>query len=156
MESEIGTVAEVARILEEYPRDRSSLIVILQRVQSELGYISEEAVAEIARFLGISPSEVYGVATFYTQFRFIPSAKYQIKVCLGTACHVRGGERVMEAMVRELNIEPGEITPDRKFGLERIACFGSCALAPVMVVNETIYGRMNPDKARKIVEELKP
>ncbi|HEY93140.1 MAG TPA: NADH-quinone oxidoreductase subunit NuoE [Dehalococcoidia bacterium] len=136
-------------ILAPYRRQRGALIPVLQKVQEELGYLPEEAVSEIAFFLGLSESEVYGVASFYAQFRFERQGEHTVKVCQGTACYVRGGRRILELVKRELGIEPGETTEDYGFSLERIACFGSCALAPVMVVNKTVYGRMTTAKARK-------
>jgi len=122
-------------------------------VQEELGYLPEEAVSEIAFFLGVPESEVYGVASFYAQFRFVRQGEHTIKVCQGTACHVRGGRRILEAVEREISIQPGETTEDYKFSLERVACFGSCALAPVLVVDKTVYGRMTTAKARKTLAE---
>jgi len=122
-------------------------------VQEELGYLPEETVSEIAYFLGVSESEVYGVASFYAQFRFTRQGDHTIKVCQGTACHVQGGPRILEAVERDLSIQSGETTEDYKFSLERVACFGSCALAPVMVVDKTVYGRMTTAKARKILAE---
>ena len=124
-------------------------------MQQELGYLSEEAVSEIARFLNLSESEVFGVASFYAQFRFTRPGGHNIKVCLGTACHVRGGERIMEEMERELGISSGETTGDYKFGLERVACFGSCALAPVMVIDNKVYGRMTPGRAKEILASVR-
>ena len=140
-------------IFESYSRQRQNIIPILQKVQEEAGYLSEEAISEVARFLRLSKNEVYGVASFYAQFRFNRPGKHAIKVCLGTACHVRGGPRIMESVERELKVEPGGTTDDYKFNLERVACFGSCALAPVMVVDKTVYGRMTTDKARKVLTE---
>jgi len=140
-------------ILAPYRGQRGALIPVLQKVQEELGYLPEEAISEIAFFLGVSESEVYGVASFYAQFRFIRQGEHTIKVCQGTACHVRGGPRILEAVEREISIQPGETTEDYKFSLERVACFGSCALAPVMVVGKTVYGRVTTAKARKILAE---
>ncbi len=140
-------------ILAPYRGQRGALIPVLQKVQEELGYLPEEAVSEIAYFLGVSESEVYGVASFYAQFRFIRQGEHTIKVCQGTACHVRGGPRILEAVERELGIQSGETTEDYKFSLARVACFGSCALAPVLVVDKTVYGRMTTAKARKILAE---
>ncbi len=142
---------QLSPILAPYRRQRGGLIPVLQKVQEELGYLPEEAVSEIAHFLGVSESEVYGVASFYAQFQFIRQGEHTIKVCQGTACHVRGGRRIFEAVEREINIQPGETTKDYKFSLERVACFGSCALAPVMVVDKTVYGRMTPAKAREVL-----
>jgi len=140
-------------ILAPYRRQKGSLIPVLQKVQEELGYLPEEAVSEIAYFLGMSKNEVYGVASFYAQFRFKRPGDHTIKICQGTACHVLGGPKVLDAVERELGIKAGETTEDYKFGIETVACFGSCALAPVMVVDKTVYGRMTPAKARKILEE---
>jgi len=138
-------------ILAPHRGQRGSLIPVLQKVQEELGYLPEEAISEIALFLGISESEVYGVASFYAQFRFVPQGKHAIKVCQGTACHVRGSWRILEAVERELGIQPGGTTKDYKFSLERVACFGCCALAPVVVIDKTVSGRMTIAKAKEIL-----
>ena len=143
----------LSHILAPHRGQRGSLIPVLQKVQEELSYLPEEAISEIAQFLALSESEVYGVASFYAQFRFRRQGEHTIKICQGTACHVQGGRRILEAVERELGIQPGGTTDDYKFGLERVACFGSCALAPVMVVDKTVYGRMTPAKARKILTE---
>jgi NADH:ubiquinone oxidoreductase subunit E len=140
-------------ILEANQGHKESLIPVLQKVQGELGYLPEESISEIAHFLGLSSSEIYGVASFYAQFRFERQGEHTIKVCQGTACHVRGGKRIMEAVAQELGIEAGGTTPDYKFSLERVACFGSCALAPVLVIDGQVYGRMTTSNARKILEE---
>lgn len=123
----------------------------MQKVQGELGYLPKEAVSEIARFLGTSESEIFGVASFYAQFRFTRSGEYTVKVCLGTSCYVRGGARIMETVQRKLGIKPGETTEDYKFSLERVACFGCCALSPVMVVDKTVYSRMTPTEAKQVL-----
>ena len=136
-------------VFESYSRQRQSLIPILQKVQEILGYLPEESISEIAHFLGLSESEIYGVASFYAQFRFERQGEHVVRVCQGTACHVRGGRRILQAVEHELGIQPGGTTEDYKFSLERVACFGSCALAPVMVVDKTVYGRMTPEKAKK-------
>ena len=136
----------VPRILDSHRGDRGALIPVLQKVQGELGYLSEEAVSEIAYFLGLSKSEVYGVASFYAQFRFKLQGEHTVKVCEGTACYVQGATRILEAVEDELKLAPGKTTTDDyKFSVERVACFGSCALAPVVVVDKTVYGRMTPD-----------
>lgn len=123
----------------------------MQKVQGELSYLPEEAVSEIARFLGLSKSEIFGVATFYAQFRFTRSGEYTVKVCLGTSCYVRAGARIMETVQGKLGIKPGETTEDYKFSLESVACFGCCALSPVMVVDKTVYSRMTPVKAKQVL-----
>jgi len=146
---------QLANILAPYKGEKGATIPVLQQVQQELGYLSEEAVSEIARFLNLSENEVFGVASFYAQFRFTRPGGHNIKVCLGTACHVRGGERIMEEMERELGITAGGTTDDYKFGLERVACFGSCALAPVMVIDNKVYGRMTPGRAKEILSSAR-
>ncbi len=140
---------QLSEILTPYRGRRGALIPILQEVQEELGYLSEEAITEVANFLGLGKSEVYGVASFYAQFRFERQGEHVVRVCQGTACHVRGGQRILETVQQELGIQPGETTENYKFSLERVACFGSCALAPVMVVDKTVYARMTTPKARQ-------
>jgi NADH:ubiquinone oxidoreductase subunit E len=145
---------ELQKVLENYEKDRDSLIPVLQAVQGKFGYVSEDAVDGIAHYLDISQSSIYGVATFYTQFRFARPGDHMIRVCLGTACHVKGGSQIMDEISRHLGIDAGETTPDYKFSLERVACFGSCALSPVVVVDDKVYGRMTPKKAKKILKEF--
>jgi len=131
---------------------RGDLIPLLQEIQDRSGYLSSESVQEVARLLQISENEVYGVASFYTQFRFNPPGRHTIKICLGTACHVRNGEKILEALERELKIKPGETTPDGLFDLQRVACLGCCALAPVMQIDSQIYGRVTSSRLKKILE----
>lgn len=142
---------QLSEVFALYKGERGVLIPILQKVQEKLGYLSEEAISQIARFLKVSESEVFGVASFYAQFRFTRPGDHSVKVCLGTACHVRGGEKILERVERELNVLPGSTTKDYKFSLERVACFGCCALAPVLVIDEKVYGRMTPPKVKEIV-----
>ena len=130
----------------------SDLVPVLQRAQAELGYLSPDAVRRIARWLRISESEVFGVATFYSQFRFTPPGRHRLRVCLGTACHVNGGVQMLLTLERRLGIEAGETTPDREFDLERVACLGCCALAPVFTLDETIYGQMSVLKLQGIMD----
>jgi len=113
--------------------------------------LSEEAVKAIAAHLGVSENEVFGVASFYAMFRFTPPGKHIIKVCRGTACHVKGSGRILEELGRELHVKPGETTKDGKYSLESIACFGCCSLAPVMVVDDKVYGGMTTKKAKEIL-----
>lgn len=141
----------LTEILAPYKGKKGALIPVLQKVQGQLGYLPEQAVSEIARFLGMSKSEIFGVATFYAQFRFTRAGRHIVKVCLGTSCYVRGGARIMETVQRKLGIKPGETTPDYKFSLERVACFGCCALSPVMVVDNTVYSKMTPTKAKEVL-----
>ena len=145
------TNQDIYDVLDEHEHDRGSLIPILQGIQKHLGYISAEAVKVISSHINISENDIYGVATFYTQFRFTRPGDHIVKVCRGTACHVRGAERIMDEASRYLGIRPGETTPDCKFSLESVACFGSCALSPVVVVDETVYGRVTAQKIKSLL-----
>lgn len=151
---EKSTTSDFQSIFEHYEIERDSLIPILQEVQVKDRYISQEAVAAISEYLDISETEIYGVATFYAQFRFSRPGDHIVRVCQGTACHVRGGKRIMDEVCKQLGIGPGETTPDYKFSIDRVACFGSCALAPVMVIDDTVYGRMTPQRAKQILKEI--
>ncbi|HDR14836.1 MAG TPA: NADH-quinone oxidoreductase subunit NuoE [Desulfobacteraceae bacterium] len=143
--------ARVEDALKHETRDRANLIPLLQTVQRLCSYIPESAVRLLAGHFDISPCEVYGVATFYNQFRFNPPGRHQIKVCMGTACHVRGGDIILENFSRKLGIDEGETTEDREFSLERVACVGCCALAPVAVIGETVHGKMAPSKVEGLI-----
>ena len=147
--------SQLQGVITQFARDRGNLIPILQKVQETERFISEEAVAEISCHLGISENDIYSVASFYSQFRFHRPGDHIIKVCLGTACHVKGGERIAESVERELGIKPGQTTDDFRFSMERVACFGCCALAPVMVIDEDVYSRMTPVKVKKILDKYK-
>ena len=138
-------------ILSQYDGEGDDLIPILQEAQERFGYLPEGVMARVAKFLRLPASNVYGVATFYAQFKFTPTGKRIVKVCRGTACHVRGGARILNEVERQLGIKPGETTDDLEYSLETIACFGSCALAPVVVIDKTVYGRMT---TKKVVEVL--
>jgi len=141
-------------IFQKHEPDRSRLIPILQDIQAAYGYIPREAMTGTARFLNITEAEVYGVVTFYAQFYLTRQGRHRVKVCIGTACHVRGADRILEAVQEKLGIETGETTEDFEFSTERVACFGSCALAPVMVVNGKVHARMTPRKAVALLEAL--
>jgi len=142
---------KLTEILSTHKWRKGTLILILQKIQKELGYVSEEAISEIAKRARVSKNEVFGVASFYSQFYFTPRGKHTVKVCLGTSCHVQGGPHILEAAERELGIKTGETTEDYKFNLEWVACFGCCALSPVMVVDETVYSRMTTKKVKEIL-----
>ncbi len=146
---------ELRDILKPEKKDRRFLISLLQEVQQKLGYLPEEAMLALADFLGIPGSTVFGVATFYNQFRFNPLGKHQVKVCMGTACHLAGGGLVLDAMSRELEIRVGGITTDRTFSLERVACVGCCALAPVVVIDDFVYPNMSPPKVEEVLVNIK-
>jgi len=150
------TVKEkLTEILALCERDRSRLIPILQRVQDAFGYLPEEALLEVASYLGMTDVQIYGVASFYNHFRFTPLGKHPIQMCMGTACHMVGGGLVLEALERALDIEVGGITEDRELSLDRVACIGCCGLAPVMVIDEKIYPKMSPTKVDEALVNLK-
>ena len=140
-------------IIANYQGQRWGLIPLLHEVQEALGYIPPEAIPRIATGLGLFPSQVQGVITFYAQFYTEPLGKNVVRVCPGTACHVRGGKTILKLVKRHLGIEDGETTPDLMFSLERVACIGCCALAPNMVVNKTIFGSMNPKKITAVFSQ---
>lgn len=147
---ERAMVEDIASMLPAFAKDRGNLIPILQSIQERHSYLSGDAMEVVARHLGTSPGEVYGVASFYNQFRFHPPGKHQIKVCLGTACHVAEGDIILENFERKLGIKDGETTADREYSVERVACVGCCALAPVAVVDESVQGNMQPSKVEGI------
>ena len=138
-------------ILRAYNGERGSLIPILQDIQAKFGYLPQEAIKEVAKFMRIREIEVFGVATFYNQFRLNPPGKHPIKVCLGTACHMKGGKIILEAWERRLGIKVGETTTDLEFSLERVACVGCCAMAPVTVVEENVEGKVSPTRVDGIL-----
>ncbi|MGD2270518.1 MAG: NADH-quinone oxidoreductase subunit NuoE [Desulfobacterales bacterium] len=140
-------------ILSKYSKERDALIPILQDIQEEFGYLSPESMAVAARYCRVSPVEVYGIATFYAQFKFSPVGKHKVMVCQGTACHVMGGGRILQEAQNLLKIRPGETTGDMKFTLETVACIGGCALAPAMVVDKNTYGRVKPENVMEILNE---
>ncbi|MBM4350367.1 MAG: NADH-quinone oxidoreductase subunit NuoE [Deltaproteobacteria bacterium] len=139
----------------EFKGMANELIPMLQRVQRMLGFLPEQALLEIARLTGLSTARVYGTATFYAQFRFQPAGKYIIRVCRGTACHVKGSDRLLDTIGEYLQVAPGQMTPDGLFTIETVACFGSCALAPVMVINDSVYGSLNRSRALKLLDETR-
>jgi NADH:ubiquinone oxidoreductase subunit E len=140
-------------ILLRYRENEGNLISILQDLESEFGYLREDAITWIADQLDVPLARFYGVATFYAQFHLKPRGKNVITACCGTACHVKGSARLIDRLVRELNIAPGEdTTEDLAFTLEKVNCVGACSIAPVMIVNKTVHGKMTTDK---IVKELK-
>lgn len=146
---------QVDEILLRYKGKREELVPILNDTQEHFGYLPPAAIDRIAEFLRISSSNVFGVATFYALFKYAPTGRNVVKVCRGTACHVRGAPRILEEVQKKLNIKPGETTGDLEYSLEAIACFGSCALAPVMVVNDVVYGLVTPAKVNEILDNRK-
>ncbi len=142
----------VERILGNYPdARRDQLIPILQDVQNALGFLSRDAVVRIGRHLNLPSSKIFGVATFYNQFRFQPLGRFHIQVCRGTACHVKGSANVLKALERELDIQPGDTSRDGRFSLEVVACIGACGLAPVIAVNGEFIAKVTPEQVPGIV-----
>ena len=137
----------------EFGGEPADLVPVLQRVQASDGYVSSDALRRIARWLKVSENEVYGVATFYAQFRFSPPGRHHIRACLGTACHVKGGEQMLDVLERRLDIRPGETTDDWEYDLERVACLGCCALAPVVTVDDKTYSQMSVLKLQRLLDE---
>jgi len=146
---------ETLRALKGFSRKRRNLIPILQKVQGRLGYLPLEAMKEIAGFLGIPEIDVYGVVTFYNQFRLNPPGKHAIRVCLGTACHMKGGYITLDAWKRRLEINEGETTTDREFDLDTVACVGCCTMAPVTVVDDIPEAKVEPTKVDGILLKFK-
>jgi len=142
---------ETKQTIKRFGRKRGNLIPILQKVQERLGYLPREAMTEIAEFLKIPEIDVYGVVTFYNQFRLNPPGRHAIRVCLGTACHMKGGYITLDAWKRRLDIDRGETTPDREFDLDTVACVGCCTMAPVTVVDNKPEGKVEPTKVDGIL-----
>ena len=141
---------QVDKIIADYQSQKWALIPLLHEIQGVLGYIPPEAIPRIARGLSLFPSQVQGVITFYTQFYTAPRGKNVVRVCRGTACHVRGGKTILKLVKRQLGIEEGETTADFEYTLETVACIGVCALAPNLVVNNDTHGHMNPKKVARL------
>lgn len=145
----------ITEILDKYPNaGRDQLIPVLQDVQEKQGYLSKETILKISDHLKLPASKIYGVASFYNQFRFQPKGKFIVQVCRGTACHVQGSAKVLEALKNTLKIEPGETTRDGLFTLEVVACIGACGLAPVISINNEFFARVTPEKIEKIIKEF--
>jgi len=146
---------KVEEILKKHQYRKENLIRILLEVQKEYRYIPEDVVNYIGVAMGIPPAKIYGVATFYSQFSLKPKGKYAIQICDGTACHMEGSVPLMKAIEEEIGIKPGEVTTDLLFSLDQVGCLGACALAPVMVINEEVYGNLTPEKVKEILKQLK-
>ncbi len=153
VEQKLTTEADLARIeaiIAEYQNQQWALLPLLERIQQEFGFIPPSSIGLIAKGLRLFPAQVQGVITFYAQLYTTPRGKNIVRVCRGTACHVRGGKTILKLVKRHLAIDEGEMTPDLEYSLETVACIGCCALAPNMVINRNIYGRMNPKKVASI------
>jgi NADH-quinone oxidoreductase subunit E len=147
-------LAVVDRIADALPDVRGALIPLLQQVQAEVGYLPPEVMDRIGERAGVSSARVFGVASFYSQFRLEPVGRHIIRVCMGTACHVQGAGAITEAICDELSVEEGGTTDDGEFTVEPVACLGCCSLAPVIMIDEDTFGRLTPDEARKVVREF--
>ncbi|MBU5438809.1 NADH-quinone oxidoreductase subunit NuoE [Tissierella sp. MSJ-40] len=141
--------------IKENRNKQGALMPVLQKAQALFGYLPEEVLQIISKDLNVPLSEVYGVATFYSQFSLIPKGEYKIGVCLGTACYVRGAQDILNKVVETLGIEVGKTTPDRKFSITATRCLGACGLAPVLVVNDDVYGRLTVDDVEKIIDKYR-
>lgn len=147
---------DVSGIIEKYGGDASALIAILQDVQEEYRHLPQDALAQITESLSIPLSQTYSLATFFKAFSLEPRGKYAVNVCLGTACHVRGGPRILEKLERDLGVKAGETTADLNFSLDEVHCLGCCGLAPVVTVNEDLYGKLNLTKLSRIMKKYLP
>ena len=140
----------LSKILSSYKGAQDELIPVLQRVQAEFGYLPEEAINEVAEFCRVAESKVFGIASFYAQFRFAPLGRTQVTTCRGTACHVRGAPQILDELKRQLGIEEGETTPDLEYSLETVACIGCCALAPCLVINGKVEAKVTPKRVKEL------
>jgi NADH:ubiquinone oxidoreductase subunit E len=146
---------KIKKVLETSNHDPRNLIQILQDIQEEFNYLPEKVISHIAKELKISEHHIFGVATFYSQFKFIKPGKHIIRVCMGTACHVLGAQSLLDNLSRDLKINPGETTKDDLFSLESVYCLGCCALAPVMLIDEDVYGSMTAAKVNRILRKYR-
>ncbi len=145
---------QLCRILERFERAKHNLIPVLQEVQEEIGFIPPQAIPSVARYLRVYPSEVSGVITFYAQFYTTPRGRNVVRVCRGTACHVRGGRTILQTAMKLTHLKDGETSEDMRYTLETVACLGACALSPVMVVNKTYYGKLNAGRIEGLLKDL--
>ena len=152
-ECQKSNIEKMKKILEKYNNDKSNLIQILNEVQEKFGYIPEFAQAEVANYLEIERAEVYGVITFYSRFTLKPKGKYSVSVCLGTACFVKGSEKLLDKAKEILKIDEGETTEDGNFSIDSTRCIGACGLAPVFTVNDEVYGKATPEVVEKVLKE---
>lgn len=144
---------KIEKILAKHERNKSNLIQILNEVQETYGYIPRHAQLAISEYLEIKMTEVYNVVTFYSRFSLKPKGKYNVSVCLGTACFVKGSEKILDRLKEKLKIDVGQTTPDGKFSIEATRCIGACGLAPVFTVNDEVYGKATPELLDKVIDE---
>ena len=155
VEATAAVKGRVDEVLSRYEPRRESLIPVLQGVQEIEGYLPKASIHRIADYLGLPESKIYGVATFYNQFKLNPPGRYQIQVCRGTACHVKGSSEMIDSLIRQLGIAPGETTRDGMFSLETVACLGACSIAPVITVNGEFHGRLDKKKIVAVLEQIR-
>ena len=150
-----AAVAQIEEICDRYTDEKTPLMMILSDIQNEYGYIPLEVQELVSKKTGISVAEIYGVVTFYSFFSMIPKGEHPISICTGTACYVRGAEKVLEEFKKELNIKVGESTPDSKFSINCLRCVGACGLSPVVLVGDRVFGRVSPDGVKAILDEYR-
>lgn len=144
---------ETKEILKKYPKEKDRLIAILNDIQERFGYIPKQAQMEVSEYLNIPMAEIYGVITFYSRFTLTPKGKYNISICLGTACFVKGSQNLLDRAKERLKIEPGQVTPDGKFSIDDVRCVGACGLAPVFMVNDEVYGNATVKEFDAIIDK---
>lgn len=153
--ADVDDLQPLREILDRYRGEKGTLIPLLQDTQDAYGYLDENVMRELARGAGYQLSQVYGVATFYTQFRLEPIGEHLIRVCHGTACHVAGAELISEEIRNLLGIKDGQTTPDMKFTLENVMCVGACSLSPIMIVDSDTHGKLKPANVRKVLKKYR-
>jgi NADH:ubiquinone oxidoreductase subunit E len=144
----------VSKIIGRHEKKRTALISILHEIQDRYHFLPEEALRRVASKLRMNLNDIYGVATFYKSFSLIPRGKHSITVCLGTACHVRGGSKILRELKKQLHVEPGQTTEDKQFSLNAVNCLGVCAIGPVILVDGKFFGEMNPSKTKRVIEKM--
>ena len=144
---------ETKEIVEKYSKEKNQLIAILNDVQEKYGYIPKKAQMVISEELGVPMAEIYGVITFYSRFTLAPKGKYNISICLGTACYVKGAQKLLDRAIERLKIQPGEVTPDGKFSIDDVRCVGACGLAPVFMVNDEVYGNATVKQFDEVIDK---
>jgi len=153
--ADVNDLAPLDNVLEKYKGEKGALIPLLQDTQEAYGYLDERIMRALAKGAGYQLSQVYGVATFYTQFRLEPIGEHLIRVCHGTACHVAGAELISEEISNFLGVKDGQTTPDMKFTLESVMCVGACSLSPIMIVDEDTHGKLKPSNVRKVLKKYR-
>lgn len=154
-ELEENEVIKVNEIISNHKGKKGALIPVLRQIQEEVGFLPVEVQKKVAAELNIPEKDVYGVVTFYSFFSMIPRGKNTIRVCMGTACYVKGAKKIVEKIGEELDIDPGQTTPDRKYSLQVNRCLGACGIAPIVVINDKVYRKVNPQKVRDIIQSRK-